>query len=151
LQAEELLNYFYLSKFKEIDKISNFLKIFTDYLPKIQPNNIHSVSYNYKLSAFIKSNDLDYKLKYYLDFISKIRNEISHRNSFQINNEDSILSSASLKGFNLEGYQELINFEKHDQNLYFKAKFIYERRKQDFKSIMLHLDYLKQAVIILLK
>ncbi|GAA4059617.1 hypothetical protein [Flavobacterium chungnamense] len=151
MQAEELLNFFYITKHVDLSKVVEILKINADYTPSSLPKNIHSIPYSYKLNAFIKLNGLDYKLKYYLDFISKLRNEISHRNSLQINNEDSILATASLKKFNLEGYQELNEFEKHEQNIYFKAKFIHERRKQDFKSIMIYLDYLKQAIIILIK
>ena len=55
-----------------------------------------------------------------------------------------------MKGINLNEFQDLTVMSKPEQTLYFKAKVINEKRKKDFKSIMIYLDYLKQAIIILI-
>jgi hypothetical protein len=151
MQTEELLNYYYQTKYNSVEDIVEFIKHYGDYKPSSSPRNIHTIGHAFKLNAFTKSNGLDKKLKYYLDFASKIRNEISHRNSFQIDDENKIIDSIYLKGLKLEEYQDLKILSKSDLVLYFKAKVISEKRKQDFKSIMIYLDYLKQAVVILLK
>ena len=150
MQAEELLNYYYLSQFETINKIADFVKQYGDYMPTAEPKNIYSIGHIFKLNAFTKANGLDYKLKYYLEFASKIRNEISHRNSIQIQDENKIMDTVYLKGINLNEFQNLTVMSKSEQTLYFKAKVINEKRKQDFKSIMIYLDYLKQAIILLL-
>lgn len=150
MQAEELLNYYYLSQFETINKIADFVKQYGDYMPSTEPKNIYSIGHVFKLNAFTKANGLDYKLKYYLEFASKIRNEISHRNSIQIQDENKIMDTVYLKGINLNEFQNLTVMSKPEQTLYFKAKVINEKRKQDFKSIMIYLDYLKQAIILLM-
>jgi hypothetical protein len=151
MQAEELLNYYYQSKFKNIKEINDFIRTYGDYNPTSESKNIYTIGYSFKLNAFVKATGLDYKLKYYIDFVSKVRNEISHRNSFQIQDENKILDTIHLKGMNLNEFFDLKTYSKLEQNLYYKGKFINEKRKQDFKSIMIYLDYLKQAVILLLK
>jgi hypothetical protein len=151
MQAEELLNYYYQSNFKDTKAIVEFIRLNTNYDPSSDPKNIHTIGHTYKLNAFVKSTRLDYKLKYYIDFVSKIRNEISHRNSFQIQDENKIMDTVYLKGLNLEEFQDLNTLNKSEQVIYFKAKVINEKRKQDFNSIMIYLDFLKQAVILLLK
>lgn len=149
MQAEELLNYYYLTKFKTIKEITNFIVTNVDFKPSTEPKNIHSIGHIFKLIAFTKSNGLDNKLKYYLEFASKIRNELSHRNSLQQQDENKIMETVYLKSFNLVGFQDTSIMNISEQTLYFKAKLIHEKRKQDFESIMIYLDYLKQAIVLL--
>ena len=60
------------------------------------------------------------------------------------------MDTVYLKGINLNEFQNLTGMSKSEQTLYFKAKLINEKRKQDFKSIMIYLDYLKQAIVLLI-
>jgi hypothetical protein len=154
MQAEELINYFYNEKFYgNLDYVQEFI---LKYVPYYKINNglssINQITYLSKLSAFIKAHELEKGiLKTTIEFLSNIRNELSHRNSLDINNEDLILSQ--LKQKNIDVSTSYIDFKKpkEDLNLFKKGRFIFLKRKQDYDEIIENLNFLKQAVILVLK
>jgi hypothetical protein len=155
MQAEELINYFYNEKFYgNLEYVQEFiLKHFTIY--KINPNlnSLNQISYFSKLSAFIKAFELEKgSLKTTIEFLSNLRNELSHRNSSDINNEDAILSLLKVKGIDIsKQYFDFKNSTRDDIDLFKKGRFIFLKRKQDYDEIIENLNYLKQAVILVLK
>jgi hypothetical protein len=155
MQAEELINYFYSEKFYgNLDYVNEFiLKHFAIYKPKENLNSLNQINYNAKLTAFIKEYKLEKgPLKSTLEFLSNIRNELSHRNSIETVNEDAILSE--LQNKNLDISSSYINYNltpKEDQKLFNKGRFIYLKRKQDYNEIITNLNFLKKAVILVLK
>ncbi|MEE1120301.1 MAG: hypothetical protein UHT92_01245 [Prevotella sp.] len=80
LQAEMLLNYYYYQQFNgNIEDIKEYINIKQKndkYKIKDNVNSLSGVSYNSKLFAFDIGN---YDAKSNLEYIRKVRNEISHR------------------------------------------------------------------------
>ena len=155
MQAEELINYYYIEKFYgNLVYVQEFiLKNFPIYKINNNLKSLNQISYFSKLSAFIKAYELEKgPLKATIEFLSNLRNELSHRNSSDINNEDLILSS--LKNLNIDISNSFIDYKKYskeDLNLFKKGRFIYLKRKQDYDEIIENLNYLKEAVILVLK
>src|SRR5690606_11684966 len=99
LQVEELLNYFYYQKFNNDIKLANnfILKHWSGYTP---PNSdkIISIPVFAKTLAFM--SEFGFKntsLSRTLDFIRDFRNELSHRNSYELDKEDEILKTLAVK------------------------------------------------------
>ena len=155
MQAEELINYFYSEKFYgNLDYVNEFiLKHFNIYKPIENLNSLNQINYNAKLTAFIKEYKLEKgPLKSTLEFLSNIRNELSHRNSIETINEDAILSELQKKKLDVSSsYIDYNLTSKEDKKLFNKGRFIYLKRKQDYNEILLNLNFLKEAVIIVLK
>lgn len=155
MQAEELINYYYNQKFNgNLISIQEFiLKYFTIYKINNNLNSLNQISYYSKLSAFTKAYELEKgPLKATIEFLSNLRNELSHRNSSDIINEDSILRSLKNKNIDISSsYIEYKKFSKDDINLYKKGRFIFLKRKQDYEEIIENLNYLKQAIILVLQ
>ncbi|MCF6140497.1 hypothetical protein L1S34_04290 [Flavobacterium sp. K77] len=155
MQAEELINYYYNEKFYgNLDYIQEFiLKNFSIYKLNNNLKSINQISYYAKLSAFIKAYELEKgPLKATIEFLSSLRNELSHRNSSDINNEDLILRS--IKNLNIDVSNSYIDYKKYskeDLDLFKKGRFIYLKRKQDYDEIIENLNYLKEAIILVLK
>jgi hypothetical protein len=154
MQAEEMVNYFYNEKFYgNIDYIKEFiLKHYPTYKFKDVIISLSEITYSPKLTAFIKEYKLDKgPLKSTLEFLSNLRNELSHRNSMDIKNEDLILSELKLKNIDIsKSYIDYYNTSKIDIELFKKGRFIFLKRKQDYEEIMMNLNYLKEAIILVL-
>ena len=154
LQTEELLNYFFNEKFQNnIIKANQFItKHWLEYRP---PNSskIAAISMHAKSTGFLSEYGFKYtSLSRTLDFLRDFRNELSHRNSYELNNEDNILSSLALK--KLDVSSSFIDYQsttKRDQELFYKGRFIYLKRRQDYSEIIDALEILKEAVITVLK
>lgn len=147
LQAEEMINYF-LNKISnnEIDLIEDFVKNqVPGYKSSKKPTEVHHIYYTHKLTSYISISNLNKKTIDVLWFINEIRNELSHRNSITIYNEDQDLAKFENSG--LKGVQ--LDFSKLDDNkkkLYNRARFISTKRKQDFNSIYNALEDLKSQI-----
>lgn len=155
MQAEELINYFYNEKFYgNLDYVQEFiLKHFVIYKVKDNLNSLNQISYFSKLSAFIKAYELEKgALKTTIEFLSNLRNELSHRNSLETNDEDRILSELKEKNIDVtKSFIDYKNTPKEAIELFKKGRFIYLKRKQNYEEIMENLNYLKQAVILVIK
>ena len=155
MQAEELINYFYSVRFYgNLVYVNEFIiKHFPTFNQKENINSLNQINYTAKLTAFIKEYKLEKgQLKSTLEFLSNLRNELSHRNSLEINDEDIILNQLKIK--NIDVTSSYIDFKlttKEDQKLFNKGRFIYLKRKQDYNEILLNLNFLKEAVILVLK
>lgn len=154
LQSEELLNYFFCDKFNNnISDANNFItKHWPDYRP---PNSkkISAITMHAKTTAFLSEYGFKYtSLSRTLDFLRDFRNELSHRNSYELNNEDNVLSSLALKKMDVSSsFIDYNNTTKRDQDLFYKGRFIYLKRKQDYSEIIDALEILKEAVVTVLK
>lgn len=155
MQAEEIINYFYTEKFYgNMDYVQEFiLKYFPIYTVKKSIQSLNQISYLSKFSAFVKAYDLEKgPFKSIIEFLNNLRNEMSHRNSLEIHNEDSIMNKVSLKNISVHSsFFDYLNSSKEDIELYKKGRYIYLKRKQDYHEITENLIFLKQAVILLLK
>ncbi len=153
MQAEELLNYFYTEKFYgNMDFVQEFIvKYFPIYTVKSSIQSLNQISYLPKLSAFVKAYDLEKgSFKSIIEFLNNLRNEMSHRNSLEIHNEDVIMKKILEKNINVQSsYFDYLNSSKQDIDLFKKGRFIYLKRKQDYEEIIQNLDYLKQVIILL--
>lgn len=154
LQAEEIINYFYTEKFYgNMDYIQEFiLKYYPIYTVKTSIQSLNQINYLSKFSAFVKAYDLEKgPFKSIIEFLNSLRNEMSHRNSLEIHNEDSIMSKVSEKNISVHSsYFDYFKSSKEDIELYKKGRYIYLKRKQDYHEITENLIFLKQAVVLLL-
>jgi hypothetical protein len=154
MQAEELLNYFYTEKFYgNMDFVQEFiLKYFPIYTVKSSIQSLNQISYLPKLSAFVKAYDLEKgSFKSIIEFLNNLRNELSHRNSLEINNEDEIMKKVIERKINVySSYFDYLNSTKEEIDLFKRGRFIYLKRKQDYHEITENLIFLKQAIILLL-
>lgn len=147
LQAEEMINYF-LNKISdsEIGRIELFIEQFSsNYAPYKKATEIHHINYTTKLWAFKKATNMS-KTFDTLSFINDFRNELSHRNSFTIQNEDKELEYYEREGF----VKSSIDFNKlsnKQRALYNKGKYIITKRKEDFNQIRETIEDLKRSVI----
>ncbi len=155
LQAEELINYYYTEKFDgDLEKVREFIK---KYLPTYDSSkriySLNQISYFYKLTAFLIDNDLTKgKMKETLEFLIDLRNELSHRNSLEERKEDEILVKTKVRGLDItKNYIDFSTTSSRDKDLFKKARFIYNKRQQNYELILESLNHLKEAVIILLK
>ena len=155
MQAEELINYFYNEKFYgNLEFVQEYiLKYFTIYNVNTNITSLNQISYYSKLSAFVKGYDLEKgSFKSIFEFLSNLRNELSHRNSLDVKNEDIILSEISNKKIDIKNsFIDFTNTSKEDIDLYKKGRFIYLKRKQDYDEITINLNFLKEAIITVLK
>jgi hypothetical protein len=153
-QTEELLNYFFCEKFNNnINDANIFItKHWQEYRP---PNSkkIGAISMHAKSTGFLSEYGFKYtSLSRTLDFLRDFRNELSHRNSYELKNEDNILSSLALK--KLDVSSSFIDYQsttKRDQDLFYKGRFIYLKRRQDYSEIIDAVEILKEAVLTVLK
>lgn len=155
LQAEELINYFYNAKFAgNIEDMVQFVKTHLPrYDPKVKIYSLNQISYVFKFTAFTMEYDLTKgSMKETLEFVSHLRNEMSHRNSLEVKEEDEILVKVKVRGHNVtKNYIDFSTTSKQEQDLFKKARYIHNKRKQDYDLIMKSLDHLKEAVVILLR
>jgi hypothetical protein len=155
LQAEELINYYYSEKFYgNLYYVKEFiLKHLPTYKLRETITSLNEINYSSKLSAFIKEYKLEKgQLKSTLEFLSNLRNELSHRNSNEINDDGAILTQIQIK--NLDVSSSYINYSltsKEDQKLFTKGRFIYLKRKQDYNEILVNLNYLKEAILLVIE
>lgn len=154
MQAEEMINYFYNEKFYgNTEYVKEFiLKHYPTYKFKDVIISLTEITYSPKLNAFVKEYNLEKgPLKSTLEFLSNLRNELSHRNSMDVNNEDNILCELKNKNIDVsKSYIDYNNTPKNDVDLFKKGRFIFLKRKQDYEEIMINLNYLKDAIILVL-
>lgn len=149
LQAEEMINYFF-NKISDsrIDIVEDYIKQYSsNYKPNKKPIQIHHIYYTNKLVAFKNVTNLPKKTLDILWFINDYRNELSHRNSFSIHNENKELEQYEKEGF----VNSNIDFKKLDsskQEIYNKGKYIIQKRKEDFNKIKETIEELKTKVIM---
>ena len=155
LQAEELINYFYNEKFSgNLDKVNLFIK---EQLPKYDPKktiySLNQISYSFKFRAFTMANGLTKGgMKDTLEFVTELRNEMSHRNSLEVKQEDEILVKVKVRGHDFtKNFIDFSTTSKREQDLFKQARFIYNKRQQDYDLILESLNHLKEAIIIILK
>lgn len=154
LQSEELLNYFFCEKFiNNIDEANIFI---TKHWPEYKPpksKKIAAISMHAKSTGFLSEYGFKYtSLSRTLDFLRDFRNELSHRNSYELNNEDNILSALALKKLDVSSsFIDYKSTTKREQDLFYKGRFIYLKRRQDYSEIIDALEILKEAVITVLK
>lgn len=150
-QAEELINYFYSKKFTDISGVCSHIQstIGNTFLKK--PENLNHIDYFLKLKCFVKSNKITGKTKQTLEFLNTLRNEMSHRNSLQKEDDDSILIECKNIGLELMKYQNLAELDSSTKELFYKGKFIMNKRLQDYNAIYDALASLKKQVINELK
>lgn len=147
LQAEELINYFFYMKVDgDISQITKLISI--NKTKPEPPEHLSHIAYYTKLNAFAKLSKIDSKTKSTLIFINNLRNEMSHRNSLQIDNEDQILCDFEMN--KLSGYVNFSSLSPAQTELYNKGKFIINKRLQDYDSIYDALRVLKDKVVALL-
>lgn len=152
LQAEEMINYF-LNKITggQLDKVEMLIKKYSqNYNPKREPSEIHHINYTYKLSAVKSLIKISVKIYDRLWFINELRNELSHRNSFSMQKEEEVLNEFISKGY-LNPNISIKELSKEDKNIYNKGKFIINKRKEDFFSIIEALEELKNSVLVALQ
>lgn len=154
MQAEELINYFFNEKFhNNLDFAQDFIeKYFPIYKRSEKITSLNQINYYSKLSSFLKAYELEKgSLKQTIEFLSNIRNELSHRNSMDIKDEDLILCELKNKNIDVsKSYIDYSNTSKKDLELFKKGRFIFLKRKQDYEDIMTNLNYLKEAIILVL-
>lgn len=154
LQVEELLNYFYGDKFKNDTKEANnfIIKHWGDYKAP-NSNKIAAISMNAKATGFLTEYGFKYtSVSRTIDFLRDFRNELSHRNSYAIKNDDNILSSLALKKIDVSSsFIDYNNTNRNDLELYKKGRFIFLKRRQDYNEIIETLEILKEAVVTVLK
>jgi hypothetical protein len=151
LQAEEMINYF-LNKIcnNKIDLIEEFIKEKVPlYKSSKKPTEVHHIFYTHKLSSFISITQLNKKTIEILWFLNEIRNEVSHRNSITIFNEDKDLVEFEKSG--LRGVQlDFTKLNETQKKLFNRSRYITSKRKQDFNSIYIALEDMKNQINILL-
>ena len=153
LQCEELINYFYFVYFDgDITKANNFIKKHWDTYKPPSSKKISDITMGAKLTGFFKeygfkNTNLDRKIT----FLKNLRNELSHRNSYKIDQEDSILSSLALKKIDVSNnYIDFKKTSEHDLKLYKKGRFIFLKREQDYKKVIDSIVTLKETIVYLL-
>jgi hypothetical protein len=108
-------------------------------------NEIHHISYTTKLWAFKKATNLSKTFDTLL-FINDFRNELSHRNSFTIQNENKELEHYEREGF-VKSNIDFNKLSKKQRELYNKGKYIITKRKEDFNQIKDTIEDLKRSII----
>lgn len=154
LQIEELINYYYNVKFSsDISEIQELISKHNKKFIKRENIDLNSISSLYKTLAFLKEYELHKKpMKRTIDFLRKLRNDMSHRNSYIIKTEDIILSKASERKIDVsKSFYDFNSSTNENIELYNNGRFIYLKRKEDYQEIMDCLNYLKEAIVIVLK
>ncbi|WP_299385806.1 hypothetical protein [uncultured Lacinutrix sp.] len=152
LQVEELINYYYHVKFKsDLTEIINFIKKHNKKFNGEYINDLNKISSFYKINAFLREYNLNNKpMKFTIDFLRSLRNDLSHRNSFDLKSEDEILSNASQQKIDItKSYFDFSSSNKEKIDLYNNGRFIFLKRLQDYKEIIESLTYFSEAIKIL--
>ena len=148
LQSEELVNYYYQKKYSQkIDLILEVIKTNTSYAPKKVPESLNHIDFSFKLKALTKLLGLHYRISNVLYFLKDLRNEMSHRNSLSITQEEVLLNNFLQNKLNAVKLQDLKSLPSEMQELYNKGIFIITKREQDFNKIYNALDVLKSAIL----
>lgn len=148
LQAEEMINYYFNKTFKpNMSDIVQFIKKYANkYNPQKLPSQIHHIDYSFKLIAITKSVSFKKETVDKLFYLNKMRNEISHRNSLSIENDDKVLALYEKEGF-ARSKIKLDELSEMQKNIYNEGKFIMEKRKEDFGVIQRAIEDLRETII----
>jgi hypothetical protein len=154
LQVEELINYYYNIKFD--GNITKIQELILKHNPKYRSKSdtdLNGISSLYKALGFLKEYGLNKKpMKRTIDFLRNIRNDLSHRNSYKIKSEDTILSKAAKNKIDVSNsYFDFKSANEEDKGIYNEGRFIYLKRREDYQEVIECLNFLKEAVIIVLQ
>lgn len=154
LQAEELLNYFYFTKFSNvIPDILVFIQENSNYtIPRNTPRALEHLPYTTKLFAYKKKFRLDALITSDLLFLNDIRNELSHRNSSSPKIEESVLQEFIKNGWsNFLTSSEIQYLTEIEKETYNKGLFIINKRVKDFGKYYATIELFKQSILANLK
>lgn len=148
LQAEEMINYFFTKSSEgDIALLDEFLRYkVSNYKPQKKPTSIFHINYTTKLSAFKGLVSFEKKFIDHLYFLNDFRNELSHRNSMSISNEDNAMIAYEKKGF-AEGYVDFKKLSGGEIDIFNKGKYIITKRKEEFHLVYEVLEDLKEKVL----
>ena len=149
LQAEEMINFFFtIASGKDISVLNRYLKQeLPNYNPKRNPNSIFHINYTAKLYAFRKLISLEKNTLDLLYFLNDFRNELSHRNSSSVGNDDEVLIKFESLGFAESGYVDFKSLSSDQLDILKKGRFIVAKRKEEFFPIYETLEELKSKVL----
>jgi len=144
LQAEELLNYYYMIVFGDLSKIIVDIKEYCKFYKEPSKNitSITQIDYTIKLIAFQNKFNLKYKLKEILMKLKNLRNEQSHRATI-----DQVEEEIIFRDYEKVKDKRLAFMTDIEKETFKKAELIIFRRTSDFDSVYLALDHLKSTVI----
>jgi hypothetical protein len=150
LQIEELLNYFYSVRFnKNLNDIITFIQAKVPENFEVKGSSLGAISLWCKFEAFMEGTGLKTKGKLYQlgNFLIKLRNEGSHRNTLAESNEDNALREAEVRGF--FGYVDFKRFTPTETTAYNRVQYILFKRKQEFNLVEENLEYFKEAISLM--
>lgn len=147
LQAEEMINYFLnkISNF-DIDKVVIFLKKHSNYNPSKNPQNLNQIPYSIKLPAYKSHSKIEKPIVDFLFSINNFRNELSHRNSLSIVNDDQVLKLYEARGFT-KGIIDYSKLSKSDSSILNEGKFVIWKRLQGFQDVYIILEKFKKSIL----
>ncbi|MCH6198569.1 hypothetical protein MMU07_03185 [Aquiflexum sp. LQ15W] len=148
LQAEEMVNYFFLKiSNSDVRSVNRYLKQKnSNYSPSQEPTSIFHIPYKIKLTALKEMVTLDKKISSHLYFLNDFRNELSHRSSLSEVNDDKTLQEFEINGFLDGGYIEFNKLTKDQSKLYNDGRFIINKRKEEFYLVYEVLEELKTKI-----
>ncbi len=152
LQLEEMLNYFFIKKFKTLTDIVNIIKSFNEnYLPKVNPRKIEQIPFLTKIIAFYSFAKPQYTYPTHatIVFLNDMRNEVSHRSSLTKKNNDVELGKFQ-QLFPKYPKGDIINFitaQENEKEIWNRGIYIMRKRDQDFSSIYESILLFKNIII----
>lgn len=148
LQAEELINYFFSKKYGRIEKIVTAIQANNEhYKPVTIPFTLNSIQYFTKLVAYKSISNIEFSTYSILLFLNEFRNEMSHRNSMSLKNEEKILIQFKERGFKENQFIDYNMTPKGDLRIFNEGKFVITKRKEDYNTIYEELEALKMSII----
>ena len=156
LQVEEMLNYFYIKKFKDFAEVIKIIMTYNEkYKPKSFPKLIEQVPFLTKIIAFQAFTKPEYTLSLHnnIVFLNDMRNEFSHRSSLTRKEDEEELSKFQ---FHYPNYKkgDTIDFKSVDASLkeiFNKGLYIIKKREQDFSLIYKSLNDFKKVILLCLE
>lgn len=130
LQAEEMLNYYFVKKFKNPSEIEKIIKSKYEKYKIRDVKNVSEISFFAKYNAFKSIYNKSRKTFYAINLLNSIRNDINHRSTLTKKNEDEILDKAKAKWPDI--LIKKIDSVSDDPILFFEAKKIQSTRIQDY-------------------
>jgi hypothetical protein len=147
LQIEEMLNYFYAIKFNnDFQEIKAFISLTVPEKYNANAKTIGSITLWSKFEAFATDLKLKELGKFYqiINWLFKLRNEGSHRNSLEENKDDELLQVAQVR--QLLGYVNFSTLTNTESEIYNKSQFVIFKRKKDFKIVEENLTFFSEII-----
>lgn len=152
LQIEELLNYFYSKRFNNyLNDIITFIQSNVADKFEVRGSSLGAISLWLKFEAFMDVTQLKNTGKLYQigNFLIKLRNEGSHRNTLSDNKEDDALKEAEVRG--LLGYVDFKLFSPVETKKYNEVQYIMFKRKKEFITVEENLNFFVEAIKVLIE